>query len=276
VRGAWSEWWADVHPAQCRVCAQPLESGALCCALHELALERLQLAGPRCARCAVELAPALADGVLCAECRHAPPAYEQVLALGSYGGGLRDWVLALKHRGRRDLAQPLGEALAERWREHAARSASGAASEADSKAPAGDDSGGDRASVARFRASSPAARAGCALVPLPLHAARALERGYDQAQLLAAELAEQTGLPLWRALRRVRATQPQGSALAAPRAANVRGAFALRRFGRARLRAAELWLVDDVLTSGASAAECARLLRSAGARCVRVLCVARA
>lgn len=248
MRAAWSEWWADVHPARCRVCALPLGPGSLSCALHELALERLRLAGPRCARCAAELAPALADGGCCAECRLAPPAFEQVVAFGSYAGGLRDWVLALKHRGRRDLAEPLGEALARRWCEREREA----------------------------EPDAPAARARVALVPLPLHPARALERGYDQARLLAAELAEQRGLPLWSALRRVRATPPQGSVLAAPRAANVRGAFALRRLGRARLRGAELWLVDDVLTSGASAAECARVLRGAGARSVRVLCVARA
>jgi len=267
MRAAWSEWWADVHPARCRVCALPLEEGALCCALHELALDRLRLGGPRCARCAAELAPALADGGSCSTCRFEPPAYEQVLALGGYGGGLRDWVLALKHRGRRDLAQPLGEALATRWRvlEEAARDAP--------EAPSAEVARGERGARTRPDAVEPPRRA---LVPLPLHAARTLERGYDQALLLARELAEQSGLPLWRALRRARATPPQGSALAAPRAANVRGAFTLRRFGRARLRGAELWLVDDVVTSGASAAECARVLRLAGARSVRVLCVARA
>jgi ComF family protein len=192
---------------------------------------------PRCSRCAAELAPAFPDGGLCPACRREPPRFERALTIGSYRSGLHDWVLAFKHGGRRDLAPALAALLGERLRERGARGL---------------------------------------LVPVPLHPLRRFERGYDQAALLAEELARRTGLRTVAALRRRRATRPQGSALALSRAANVRGAFRLGPFARRKLAGQELWLVDDVLTSGSTADECARVLLHAGAVSVGVALVARA
>jgi ComF family protein len=197
----------------------------------------LDRARPRCARCAAQLAPALPDGGLCPACRREPPAFERALCVGSYRSGLHDWLLAFKHGGRRDLALPLGALLAERLNEAGAKGL---------------------------------------LVPVPLHPLRHFERGYDQSALLAAELARRTGLRARAALARTRATRPQGSALSLSRAANVRGAFRLGRFSRRALVGQEVWLVDDVLTSGATADECARVLLHAGAVRVGVALVARA
>ncbi len=74
----------------------------------------------------------------------------------------------------------------------------------------------------------------------------------------------------------MRATRPQGSALSLSRDANVRGAFRVRRFARRALTGQEIWLVDDVLTSGSTANECARVLLHAGAERIGVALVARA
>ena len=113
------------------------------------------------------------------------------------------------------------------------------------------------------------------LVPVPLHSARRIERGHDQAALLASEL-EALGLGRRApALRRLRHTPPQGAPDAPSRAANVRGAFAVRR-PRWLVRGVSVWIVDDVLTTGSTAAACALALRRAGAREVGVLAVARA
>ena len=113
------------------------------------------------------------------------------------------------------------------------------------------------------------------LVPVPLHPARRLERGHDQASLLATEL-ELLGVgrfaPL---LRRTRHTPAQGAPDAPSRAANVRGAFAVRR-PRGLAQGISVWLVDDVLTTGATVAASALALRRAGAHEVGVLAVARA
>jgi ComF family protein len=115
-----------------------------------------------------------------------------------------------------------------------------------------------------------------AVVPVPLHHWRRLRRGFNQSDDLAREL----GLPVWRVLRRVRLGVPQAGLPAAGRQTNVLGAFGLRRPSSARmtrrLSRATVVLIDDVMTTGATAHECSRVLLEAGVRDVRVLTVARA
>ncbi len=240
MRELWTSFVDGLYPPQCHLCGGAADPESLGCAAHALELDR---ARPRCARCAAEIAPMLADGELCPECRREAPRFERALCVDSYRTRLAEWVLAFKHGGRRDLAEVLGALLAARLVECGVHAA------------------GDRPRV---------------LVPVPLHPLRRLERGYDQAALLARELARRTGIPLVPALRRTRSTRAQGSALAPVRHANVSGAFALRPFAARRLAGREAWLVDDVLTSGSTANECARVLERAGAVRVGVALVARA
>ncbi len=112
------------------------------------------------------------------------------------------------------------------------------------------------------------------LVPVPLHPRRLRERGYNQAALLARELGRRTGRPHGeRVLVRRKDTAPQAGLSAAARRRNVAGAFAVRQKGFIAGRV--VTLVDDVLTTGATAYACARALREAGAREVRLLSIAR-
>src|SRR5262245_64855361 len=111
--------------------------------------------------------------------------------------------------------------------------------------------------------------AACA-VPVPLHASRRRHRGFNQAD----DLARHLGLPVCRALRRVRATPTQTGLPAARRHRNVRGAFAPVRHARG-LAGAVVVLVDDVSTTGATLDACARVLKQHGAIEVRALTAAR-
>jgi len=112
------------------------------------------------------------------------------------------------------------------------------------------------------------------MVPVPLHPARKRERGYNQAELLAGELARRSGLEVVAdALVRRRDTRSQTGLSAAGRRQNVRGAFVVRRRGRVAGRV--VVLVDDVVTTGATAMACARALSEAGAVEVRLLTAAR-
>ncbi|MEN6539493.1 MAG: ComF family protein, partial [Mizugakiibacter sp.] len=111
------------------------------------------------------------------------------------------------------------------------------------------------------------------LVPGPLHAQRLRTRGYHQALELAQPRARALGLPLApRALRRVRATGAQSELGAVARRRNVRGAFAA---ADAQLPA-HVAVLDDVATTGATLAECARVLKRAGVARVEVWTLARA
>lgn len=110
------------------------------------------------------------------------------------------------------------------------------------------------------------------VVPVPLHPWRSLRRGFNQADLLASAL----GCPVWRALRRTRLGRPQAGLNAAERSRNIpAGTYALRRRWGRRVPSTVV-LVDDVVTTGATAEACARVLRDAGVERVRVLAVARA
>jgi predicted amidophosphoribosyltransferase len=108
------------------------------------------------------------------------------------------------------------------------------------------------------------------VVPVPLHAARLRRRGFNPAAALARDLARASGAPLAFALARMRDTPSQTGLGRAGRRANVRGAFRARGAS-----AACVWLVDDVVTTGATLEECARVLRAAGAERVVALCAAR-
>lgn len=114
---------------------------------------------------------------------------------------------------------------------------------------------------------------GAVVVSVPLGRRRRIARGYDQAALLAGHLARAAGAPRLRgALRRVRETAPQVGRTRAERARNVAGAF---RADRRAVAGRDVALVDDVVTTGATADAAAAALKAAGARAVLVVALAR-
>jgi ComF family protein len=158
-----------------------------------------------------------------------------------FGGAVRSALHQLKYSGERRLAHPLGEAVARRWQRV-----------------------GQGATV---------------IAPVPVHAERERQRGYDQAALIAEVAARSLGLPWLRALERARATVAQFELGREDRSANVRGAFQVRnaRGSRVSPRMVGQWvlLVDDVVTTGATLAACAVALEEAGAVAVSAIVVAR-
>jgi len=159
-----------------------------------------------------------------------------VIAPWAYAGSARDLVLALKFRGRPEAARALGRALAEEV----------------------------------FWADVP----GDLIVPVPLSARRRRQRGFNQAELLAVILASTTGLQLCpAALRRHRDGPPQSGRSRTARRSGPRGAFQARVD---RVAGRCVLLVDDVLTSGATARACALALRKAGALSVTAAVACRA
>jgi len=114
------------------------------------------------------------------------------------------------------------------------------------------------------------------VTPVPLHWRRRWERGFNQAELLARDIARRSGIRFTAVLRRVRSTAAQAGLSNTDRRRNVAAAFACRRTLRAgALQGKRVLLIDDVMTTGSTATACARVLKQAGAARVALLTVAR-
>jgi ComF family protein len=111
------------------------------------------------------------------------------------------------------------------------------------------------------------------MIPMPLHWKKRWSRGYNQSELLAREVARRWGVPVAKIVRRVKPTAPQAGLSNSKRRLNVRGAFAIRK-GQS-IKGLRVLLIDDVLTTGATASACARVLKRAGASHVAIAAVAR-
>jgi ComF family protein len=111
------------------------------------------------------------------------------------------------------------------------------------------------------------------VVPMPLHWRRQFQRGFNQSELLARRTARRCGIPMVKAVRRRRATVAQAGLTNARRRQNVAGAFRVKRPRAVEGR--RVLLIDDVMTTGATAAACALELKRAGAKSVVLLALAR-
>jgi len=111
------------------------------------------------------------------------------------------------------------------------------------------------------------------IVPMPLHWFKQWQRGFNQSDVLAREIGKKWNIPVRNLIRRKKATRPQAGLTNAKRRANVSGAFKTAR-GRS-LAGMRVLLVDDVVTTGATASACARVLKRAGAAHVALLALAR-
>ncbi|HKD09958.1 MAG TPA: ComF family protein [Bryobacteraceae bacterium] len=111
------------------------------------------------------------------------------------------------------------------------------------------------------------------IVPVPLHWRKRWSRGFNQAELLAREVARKRGTPVVRVLRRKKPTATQAGLTSAGRKRNVVSAFALR--SAADVRGKRILLVDDVMTTGATANACANVLKRGGAKSVSLATLAR-
>ncbi len=170
----------------------------------------------------------------CGLCRRGVSGFDAAYSFGFYEDELRELIHLFKYGRVQTLAKPLGRLLA---------------------------------------MALPREQSFDVIVPMPLHWRKRWQRGFNQSQLLAAEIGRRTHVPVRRALRRVRFTPSQAGLTNAKRRQNVSGAF--RAVKRLALAGKRVLLVDDVLTTGATAASCARALKLAGVQQVTLLTLAR-
>ncbi len=216
----------------------PIEAANRVCAPCLAGIDRLR--EPLCAVCGI---PVGADGAWCGRCSAAPPHFGRARAIAAYRDGVAEdagVIGSIIRRHKYGLDQSLSRALAECL---------------GTGLPLGD-SDYDL------------------IIPVPLHRSRLRWRGFNQAAMLGATVARRLARPLdLTNLTRLRATPPQTARDRRERRQNIHNAFAVRRPARVANRS--VLLVDDVMTTGATADECARTLLRAGARRVDVLTLAR-
>jgi ComF family protein len=223
-------------PPVCSACRSPVaEAHALCGACWA---RLAPIERPYCERLGIPFGYDIGEGALSAEAIAFPPPFDRARAAVLFEGPARDLVHALKYRDRTEVARLIGRMTARAGREILADAE--------------------------------------VLVPMPLHRRRLWTRKFNQAAAIADEIARHAGVPVEvEALLRIRATRPQVGLGEAERIANVRGAFRVAAARRGAIEGRRVVLVDDVLTTGASAAAATRALRRAGAARVDVLTFAR-
>lgn len=241
---ACARWWAvaagslgrvaaDWMPALCPLCRAAVRPAGAVAC--DACLDALAvLPRPRCPACGGGR-----DGVLaqCSEClQFGERPWQHAVSAFVFRDAVRQAVHRLKYQGDPAVVPVLAAAMAADWQEH----------------------GREAVDV---------------VTPVPLHWWRQCCRGYNQAELLARQVAGRLGLPCERLLRRRRHTAQQARLAAEARPANVQDVFARRR--GARIAGRHVLLVDDVLTTGATLGEAARVLTAAQAAKVSVLTAAR-
>jgi competence protein ComFC len=231
-----------LYPPLCVVCGAGLSHGRALCDPCDADLPRL--AEPFCDSCG-EPFPGQIDGPFdCPNCSHLKFAFDFARPATVRDERTLDMIHRLKYARELHLAKELGRLAAEAF--------------------------SDPRLAAAVAGNWP-------LVPVPLHRKRYQHRHFNQAEEISRVIARHVGLPVIKALARIRSTEHQTVLTRAQRLENLRGAFVTTRAGRNHLEKfpAGAILVDDVLTTGATVDECAKVLRRGGFRKVFVITVMR-
>lgn len=239
---SWSQGLFDVLlPAGCVACRAWVpgrENADLVCAPCRSRLR--EAPWPRCPRCHYPRGTGRSSEESCLECRLWSPALTAARYAYVLAPPADDLVHSLKYEGWPELADLMGEAV----------------------------------SLLGLPEPGPADR--CAVVPVPTTPRRLRRRGYNQAKLLAERVAEARKLPLYDVLVRARDSRSQTALSPEERRANVRGVFRASERAARLVSGAHVVLVDDVLTTGATASEAASVLEGSGAASVTLATFARA
>jgi ComF family protein len=227
-------------PPVCIVCRTRIGNHGLLCGACWARIDFI--APPLCARLGLPLpydTGAAGEPCLSAAAIAAPPVYDRARAAARYSSTMRDLIQSFKYRDRHE-----GLPLFARW-----LATAGAELLADADL----------------------------IVPVPLYRSRLWSRRFNQSALLARSLAALTGRRVdCFLLQRVKRTASQVGLTAAQRRRNVAGAFKVAKSRAKGLRGKRIVVIDDVITTGATADACARVLKRAGAARVDVLALARA
>jgi ComF family protein len=226
-----------LYPATCTICGKNVRAGEYLC--NECEAKIVRILPPFCKTCSGPFEGSITSAFTCANCAHRTIHFNAAVAAYRGRGIVREIIHEFKYARQIHLRH-----LVAHWL--------GAAL---------DD---ERLRDIPFNL----------IVPVPLHPARQRERGFNQASLLAESLSAETSMPSRPVLQRIRYTTTQTALDRSQRMENLHNAFRLRK--NADVRGLRVLLIDDVLTTGSTLSECARVLKRAGAISVHAATAARA
>ena len=226
-----------LYPPVCTICGRTVRAGEYLC--NDCEANIIRIVPPFCEKCSESFEGSISEPFTCANCAHRTMHFDAAVAAYRGRGVVRQIIHEFKY-GRQIHLQH----LVARW-----------------LCAALDD---ERLRGRKFDV----------IIPVPLHASRQRERGFNQAKLIAQLLSVDSSIPAKPLLKRVRYTTTQTALDRAERMENLHNAFRLRK--KANVRALRVLLVDDVLTTGSTLSECARVLKRAGALSVHAATAARA
>ena len=224
-------------PARCLVCEAPLHPSKPYPLCEKHSAEIVPARPPFCSKCGRSIFGETVEQPLCYQCRSSEVFYDEGCSACGFVEPLRRLVHFYKYGRRRCLRAYLGSLVLASVK--------------------------DRLGPRHYNA----------VVPVPLHWARFIWRSFNQATELAEPLAKHLGIPIMKMnLRRARHTRPQVRLLPDQREANIEGAFKV--VSPAKVKGRRLLLLDDIITTGSTMNECARVLKEAGAAHVTIVTLA--
>lgn len=225
-----------VWPRQCQICGNTSECDSYPFLCKSCYGQAAHLSGPSCQICGLPFRGVVDSLASCPNCKEMQVHFDRAIAVMRFCGPVRYAIHELKYSGRIHWSRPMLKWFMQ----------------------------GDEREIQNVDI----------IIPVPLHAVRERERGFNQARLLADGIGRARGLAVsGRALVRVRSTETQTHLNRRERLKNLLGAFRVEHPFDVEGR--KILLVDDVLTTGSTASECARVLKEAGATSVLVFTLAR-
>lgn len=219
----------------CLLCKKGASYGSLCPKCRAEIITRHDFTFcPVCGRYQLEVSSTKQKHNVCQECRETTPRFLAAKSLGPFRGALKEAIYLYKYGGHRSLSIVFGQLLAE------------------------------------LLLDEPGLADTDLLIPVPLSQEKAVTRGFNQSELLAVKIGKILNLPVSNDLVRVRNTPSQSKLARKARMDNIKGAFALSN----KISGGNVVLIDDILTTGATAGECAGVLLQAGVQKVTVLTLA--
>jgi ComF family protein len=226
-----------LYPPVCTLCGGRTPAGEYLC--EQCESKAMRIVAPFCQQCSEPFEGAITTAFACANCAHRTIHFDAAVAAYRGRGIVRQIIHDFKYGRQIHLRH-----LVARWL------------------------------CAAFNDERLQGRQFDVIVPVPLHPTRQRERGFNQARLLAELLSARISVPCKLVLERIRYTTTQTALDRTERMENLHNAFRLRK--NANVRGLQVLLIDDVLTTGSTLSECARVLKRAGANCVYAATAARA